>query len=56
MSPKIIRLFTFGLFLIVFGAILQFFDFPQAMLILSIGGVFELLAILLFVWNKLRKS
>lgn len=54
-SKKVISLFTFGVFLIFAGAILKIAKNPQASLILAIGLVFEILAVLLFIWKKLRK-
>jgi hypothetical protein len=54
-SKKAISLFTFGIFLLVVGAILNLFNNPQANLIMAIGLLFELLAALLFIWNKLKK-
>lgn len=54
-TKRIISLFTFGIFLIIVGAISNFFDWAQANLIMSIGLVFELLAALLFIWGKLKK-
>lgn len=54
-SKKIISIFTFGIFLIVAGAILKITKNPQANLIIAIGLMFELLAALLFLWNKIKK-
>ncbi|REE79917.1 hypothetical protein BX611_2817 [Lutibacter oceani] len=54
-SKKVISFFTFGVFLIIAGAILKISKNPQASLILGIGLVFELFATLLFIWNKLKK-
>ena len=55
-SKKVISFFTFGVFLIIAGAILKISKNPQASLILAIGLMFELLAALLFIWNKLTKK
>ena len=55
-SKKVISFFTFGIFLIIAGAILKISKNSQASLILAIGLVFELLATLLFIWNKLTKK
>ena len=55
-SKKVISFFTFGVFLIIAGAILKISKNPQASLILAIGLLFELLAALLFIWNKLTKK
>ena len=54
-SKKVISLFTFGIFLILVGAISSFFNWPQSSLLMAIGLVFELLAGLLFIWNKVNK-
>jgi hypothetical protein len=54
-SKKVISLFTFGIFLLVAGVILNFVNNPQANLLMAIGLLFELLAALLFIWNKLKK-
>lgn len=55
-SKRIISIFTFGVFLIIAGAILKVANNPQANIILAIGLVFELFAALLFIWNKLQKK
>lgn len=55
-SKKVISFFTFGVFLIIAGAILKFTNNPQANLIMAIGLLFELFAALLFIWNKLKKQ
>ena len=52
---KVISFFTFGVFLIIAGSILKITKNPQASLVLAIGLVFELLAGLLFIWNKIKK-
>ncbi|WP_298370057.1 hypothetical protein [uncultured Lutibacter sp.] len=54
-SKKVISVFTFGVFLIIAGAILKIANNPQANLIMAIGLVFELLAALIFIWNKIKK-
>jgi hypothetical protein len=48
-------LFTFGLFLILTGAVSTFFNWSQSNLLMAIGLVFELLATLLYLWNKIKK-
>jgi hypothetical protein len=55
-SKKVISFFTFGVFLIIAGAILMMTNNPQANLIIAIGLVFELAASLLFIWNKIQKK
>jgi hypothetical protein len=54
-SKKIISIFTFGVFLLIAGAILKIAKNPQANLIMAIGMLFELFAGLLFIWNKIKK-
>ncbi|MBP9600970.1 MAG: hypothetical protein KBE41_05670 [Lutibacter sp.] len=54
-SKKVTSLFTFGVFLIIVGAILKVAKNPQANIILATGLVFELLAALIFIWNKIKK-
>jgi len=54
-TKKVISLFTFGIFLIIAGAISKIFKWPQADILMAIGLLFELLAILLFIWNKIKK-
>ena len=54
-SKKIISLFTFGIFLLIVGAVSGFFDWKQANILMAIGLLFELLAALLFSWNKIKK-
>jgi hypothetical protein len=55
-SKKVISLFTFGIFLVVAGALLKIFKNPQANLVMAIGLAFELMAGLLFIWNKIQKK
>lgn len=54
-SKKVISFFTFGVFLIIAGAILKIAKNPQGSLVMAIGLLFELFATLLFIWNKLKK-
>lgn len=54
-SKKIISIFTFGVFLIVAGAILSIVKNPQANIIMAIGLLFEIFAGMLFIWNKIKK-
>ncbi len=54
-TKKVISLFTFGIFLLLVGAISKFFNWSQSNLVMAIGLVFELLAALLFLWNKIKK-
>jgi len=54
-SINVISIFTFGIFLLVAGAISKLFDWEQANMVIAIGLLFELLAALLFSWNKIKK-
>ncbi|MFZ3272801.1 MAG: hypothetical protein WA143_00855 [Lutibacter sp.] len=56
MSNKVVSFFTFGLFLILAGAISKLFNWSQANLVMAIGLVFELLAALLFAWKKINNK
>ncbi|MDO9138496.1 MAG: hypothetical protein Q7U21_11805 [Lutibacter sp.] len=56
MTNKVVSFFTFGLFLIVAGAISKLFDYSQSNLLMAIGLVFELLAALLFAWQKVNNK
>ncbi len=56
MPNKVISFFTFGLFLILAGAISALFNWSQANLVMAIGLVFELLAALLFAWKKINNK
>lgn len=53
---KIISFFTFGVFLLLAGAISKAFNWSQANLVMAIGLVFELLAALLFAWKKVNNK
>jgi hypothetical protein len=53
---KIVSIFTFGIFLVIGGFISKLFYWPQSNLIIAIGIVFELLAAMLFIWNKLKSK
>jgi hypothetical protein len=53
---KIISFFTFGIFLLLAGAISKLFNWSQANLVMAIGLVFELLAALLFAWKKVNNK
>lgn len=56
MSKKVISFFSFGFLLIVVGAIGKIFKWEQASIIIATGLVFETIAILIFAWNKIKKS
>jgi len=55
MSKKIISIFSFGLFLIIVGAIGELFNWEQAAIILALGLTFETFALILFAWNRIKK-
>jgi len=55
-SKKVISFFTFGVFLIIAGAILKITKNPQASLILAIGLVFETIAVLILAWDKIKNK
>ena len=55
-SKKVISFFTFGVFLIIAGAILKISKNPQANLILATGLVFESISIILYAWDKIKKK
>lgn len=54
-SKKVISIFTFGIFLLIVGAISKMFNWEQANMMMATGLLFELLAALLFIWNKIKK-
>ena len=54
-TKQVISFFTFGILLILIGAILKITKNSQAQVVLAIGLLFELLAVLIFLWNKLKK-
>ena len=56
MNKKVISFFTFGVFLIIIGAIGKVLKWEQAQVLLATGLLFETLAILLFAWNKIKKK
>jgi hypothetical protein len=55
MSKKVISLFTFGIFLIIIGALGKVLHWPQASVLLATGLTFESAAIIIFAWNRLKK-
>ena len=55
-SKRVISFFTFGVFLIIAGVILKIANNPQATIIMATGLLFELLAALIFIWNKLKNK
>lgn len=48
--------FTFGLFLVAIGIITSFFDWKQSNILMAIGLIFELLAGLIYSWNKIKNN
>jgi len=55
-NKKVISFFTFGVLLIIIGAIGKILKWEQASILIATGLVFETLAILLLAWNKIKKS
>jgi len=55
MNKHIVSIFTFGLVLIIIGAIGKFFNWSQATIIIALGLTFESFALILFTWNRLKK-
>ena len=56
MQKNMLSLFTFGLLLIVIGAIGSFFDWSQSMIFIGMGLTMESLALMLFAWKRLKKG
>lgn len=56
MANKVVAFFTFGIFLLLAGAIAKLFNWSQANLLMAIGLVFELLSALLFAWKKINNK
>ena len=55
MNKRVISLFTFGLILIIIGAIGTFFNWSQATTVIALGLTFESFAVILFAWNHIKK-
>ena len=55
MNNRVISFFSFGILLILIGAIGSFFDWSQSMLFIGIGLTMESLALIIFAWNKIKK-
>ena len=53
---RVISFFTFGVLLILIGAIGSFFDWSQSMLFIGMGLTAELLALAVYALNKIRKK
>ncbi|MGI9530860.1 hypothetical protein [Lutimonas sp.] len=56
MNKNIISLFSFGLLLILIGAVGTFFAWDQAMIFIGLGLTFESLALLFFAWKRLKNK
>jgi len=54
MNNRLISLFTFGILLILIGAIGSFFNWGQSMVFIGMGLTMESLALIIFAWNKLK--
>lgn len=48
--------FTYGLFLLVLGIVGKFLKWKQADIIMAVGLLFELFAILVYIWNKIQQN
>jgi hypothetical protein len=56
MKKRILSYITFGLFLLVLGIIGTFLNWGQAKVLIGMGLLFELLAILIFAWSKIKNK
>jgi len=54
MNSRVISLFSFGILLIIIGAVGSFFEWPQSMLFIGMGLTLESLALIIFAWNKIK--
>ena len=55
MKKQIIPFFSFGIFLVIVGAFGKIMEWQQSNLIMAIGLLFELVAAMLFIWQKIKK-
>ena len=55
MQKNMFSLFTFGILLIVIGAVGSFFEWSRSMIFIGIGLTMESLALVLFAWKRLKK-
>ncbi len=55
MSKTVISFFSFGIALIIIGALFKVMHWPQATTLLALGLTFESLAIVIFAYQKLKK-
>jgi len=56
MKKRILSYITFGLFLLVLGIIGTFLNWGQAKVLIGMGLLFELLAVLIFAWSKIKNK
>ncbi len=54
MKNKTYSFFTFGLFLVAIGIVSSIFKWQQSNILIAIGLVFELLAGILYSWEKIK--
>jgi hypothetical protein len=54
-NNQLISIFSFGIVLVIVGAIGKLLKWQQANIILALGMVFELLAVLIYAYKKIRK-
>jgi hypothetical protein len=55
-KKRILSYITFGLLLIALGIIGTFLKWGQARVFLGMGFLFELLAVLIFAWDKIKNK
>lgn len=53
---KAFSFFTFGLFLVAIGIISSFFKWEQSAILMAVGLVFELLAGIIYSYNKIKEN
>ncbi|MGA9271827.1 MAG: hypothetical protein WBV45_14495 [Lutimonas sp.] len=51
---RVISFFSFGVLLILIGAVGSFLEWSQSTLFIGLGLTMESLALILFAWNKLK--
>lgn len=54
MSDRVVSLFSFGLLLLAIGVLGNFLKWSQANILIGLGLIFELLAIVVIAWNKIK--
>jgi len=54
MNNTIKSSFSFGILLVTVGLIGHYFDWSQANIIILLGILFELFAVIVLAWNKIK--